>query len=120
LLRGADELPNTRPKVYDCKVYDCFLYNGEIDALEICVHELATEEFVRQKVAVGDYETASEVVREALRLLKQRDEVWKAEVRSKIKEGIDSIRAGRAVSAQQVKAEMAAFKRKWKKDRSPK
>jgi Arc/MetJ-type ribon-helix-helix transcriptional regulator len=29
------------------------------------------EEFVRQKVAVGDYETASEVVREGLRLLKQ-------------------------------------------------
>ena len=42
------------------------------------------EEFVRQKVAVGDYETASEVVREGLRLLKQRDNVWKAEVRSKI------------------------------------
>ena len=28
------------------------------------------EQFVRQKVAVGDYETASEVVREGLRLLK--------------------------------------------------
>lgn len=78
------------------------------------------EEFVRQKVAVGDYETASEVVREALRLLKQRDEIWKAEVRSKIKQGMDSVLAGRAVPAQQVKAEMAAFKRKWKKDRSPK
>jgi antitoxin ParD1/3/4 len=40
------------------------------------------EEFVRQKVAVGDYETASEVVRDGLRLLKQRDAIWKAEVRS--------------------------------------
>jgi Arc/MetJ-type ribon-helix-helix transcriptional regulator len=28
------------------------------------------EKFVRQKVAVGEYETASEVVREALRLLR--------------------------------------------------
>jgi putative addiction module CopG family antidote len=37
----------------------------------------AMEEFVRQKVAIGDYETASEIVREGLRLLKQRDEVWK-------------------------------------------
>jgi putative addiction module CopG family antidote len=41
------------------------------------------EEFVRQKVVNGDYETASEVVREGLRLLKQRDEVWKADVRDK-------------------------------------
>jgi antitoxin ParD1/3/4 len=76
------------------------------------------EEFVRQKVAVGDYETASEVVREGLRLLKQRDDLWKAEVRSKIKQGMDSIRAGRSIPAQQVKAEMAAFKKKWKKNRS--
>ena len=75
------------------------------------------EEFVRQKVAIGEYETASEVVREGLRLLKQRDEVWKAEVRSKIKQGVDSIRAGRGVPSEQVKAEVAAFKKKWKKDR---
>ena len=75
------------------------------------------EEFVHQKVAIGEYETASEVVREGLRLLKQRDEVWKAEVRSKIKQGVDSIRAGRGVPAEQVKAEVAAFKKKWRKDR---
>ena len=37
----------------------------------------AMEEFVRQKVAAGDYETASEVVREGLRLLKQSDESGK-------------------------------------------
>jgi antitoxin ParD1/3/4 len=71
----------------------------------------AMEEFVRQKVAIGDYETASEVVREGLRLLKQRDEVWKAEVRDKIKQGMDSIRTGRTIPAEQVQAEMTAFKR---------
>jgi antitoxin ParD1/3/4 len=76
------------------------------------------EEFVRQKVAVGNYETASEVVREGLRLLKQRDDLWKAEMRSKITQGMDSIRDGRSIPAQQVKAEMAAFKKKWKKNRS--
>ena len=48
----------------------------------------AMEKFVRQKVAIGDYETASEVVREGLRLLKQRDEVWKADVRDKVKQGM--------------------------------
>jgi antitoxin ParD1/3/4 len=76
------------------------------------------EEFVRKKVAVGDYETASEVVREGLRLLKQRDELWKAEVQSKIRQGMDSIRAGRTISAAQTKSEMAAFKKKWKNSRS--
>jgi len=75
------------------------------------------EKFVRQKVAVGEYETASEVVREALRLLRQRDEVWKADVRSKISQGMDSIRAGKTIPAEKVKTEMAAFKKKWKKDR---
>jgi antitoxin ParD1/3/4 len=54
------------------------------------------EKFVREKVALGDYGNASEVVREALRLFRQRDEVWKADVRGKIKQGMDSIRAGRS------------------------
>lgn len=76
------------------------------------------EQFVRQKVAVGEYETASEVVREALRLLRHRDEVWRTEVRSKIKAGMDSVRAGRTLSSEQVKAEMSAFKKKWLKGRS--
>ncbi len=76
-----------------------------------------TEKYVRQKVAVGEYEPASEVVREALRLLRQRDEVWKADVRSKITEGMDSIRAGKSIPSEKVKAEMAAFKKKWKKSR---
>ena len=73
------------------------------------------EKFVRQKVAVGKFETASEVVREALRLLRQRDEVWKAEVPSKITAGIDSVRAGRTLSADEVKAVMAAFKKNVRK-----
>jgi antitoxin ParD1/3/4 len=77
----------------------------------------AMVEFVRQKVAIGDYETASEVVREGLRLLKQRDEVWRAEVRDKIEQGMDSIRAGRTIPAEQVQAELITFKKKWKKNR---
>jgi hypothetical protein len=46
------------------------------------------------------------------------DEVWKAGVRNKITQGMDSIRAGRTIPAQKVKTEMAAFKKKWKKNRS--
>ena len=74
------------------------------------------EKFVRLKVAVGEYETASEVVREGLRLLRQRDEVWKADVRSKIKEGMNSIRIRKTIASHEVKSEMAEFKTKWKRD----
>ena len=76
---------------------------------------LPIEAFVRQKVTTGEYETASEVVRDALRLLKQRDEVWKAQVQGKIAQGIRSLRAGNTLSASQIKAEMAAFKQRWRK-----
>lgn len=75
------------------------------------------EKFVRQKVAVGDYGTVSEVVREALRLLRQRDEVWRADVRSKITNGMDSIRAARGIPGRKVRTQMAAFKKKRRKDR---
>ena len=76
------------------------------------------EKFIRNKVAVGEYETASEVVREALRLLRHRDEVWKNEVRGKIKEGLDSIQEGHTLSVKEVQAEMAAFKRQRRKANS--
>jgi hypothetical protein len=58
------------------------------------------------------------ILREGLRLLKQRDEVWKAEVRDRIKQGMDSIRGGRTIPVEQVQAEMRTFKKKWKKNRS--
>jgi len=37
------------------------------------------EAFVREKVAQGEYDSASEVMREALLLLKRREELWKVE-----------------------------------------
>ena len=78
------------------------------------------EKFVRKKVAAGDYETASEVVREGLRLLRHRDEIWKNEVRSKIDQGLDSLRTGHALSPKQVREQMTAFKSKLKKSHLPK
>jgi len=39
-------------------------------------------------------------------------EIWMEEVRGKITRGMDSIRAGRTIPVEQVKAEMAVFKRK--------
>jgi hypothetical protein len=54
---------------------------------------------------------------ESLPLLHHRDEVWKNEVRGKIKDGMDSIRAGCTISAEQVKIEMTAFKKRQARNR---
>lgn len=51
------------------------------------------ERFIQQKVVSGSYNNASEVVREALRLLEERDEEREAKLaslRQSIQEGIDS------------------------------
>jgi antitoxin ParD1/3/4 len=51
------------------------------------------EEMVRRKVADGRYNSASEVVREALRLMEERDrllEIQHEELRREVRKGIDS------------------------------
>ena len=73
------------------------------------------EEFVRQKVAQGDYETASEVVRDGLRLLKRREELWKARIQVQIEGGMASCRAGRTVPAERAWSELHAWRDKQKK-----
>ena len=55
------------------------------------------EEFVRERVDSGRYSSSSEVVREGLRLLEQRDieqQARLAELRRAIQEGLDSGLAG--------------------------
>jgi putative addiction module CopG family antidote len=64
------------------------------------------EEFVREKVAQGEYGNESEVVSEAVRLLKAREERWKAEARVKIEEGLASCREGNLIPGDQVFAEI--------------
>lgn len=52
------------------------------------------EEFIKQKVSSGFYHSASEVVREALRLLEERDRLREMRLellRKEIQEGIDQI-----------------------------
>jgi len=64
------------------------------------------EAFVQEKVAQGEYESASEVMREAIRLLKRREELWKAEMQKRIAEGMSSLREGRLIPAEEVWAEL--------------
>ena len=63
------------------------------------------EEMVRQKVSSGFYNSDSEVVREALRLMEREDQVRAAslaQLRRDIQEGIDSGSAG-ALDAEAIK-----------------
>jgi antitoxin ParD1/3/4 len=51
------------------------------------------ERLVQRKVKSGEYQTASEVIREGLRLIKERDkQAW---LRAEIQKGIDDIEQGR-------------------------
>ncbi len=52
------------------------------------------ESLVDEKVQTGMYQTASEVVREALRLLKERDETKLRGPRETIRAGIDQLERG--------------------------
>ena len=55
------------------------------------------EELINKKVESGFYATASEVVREALRLFKDQDDYWqrrKAQLNAEIQKGLDSLERG--------------------------
>ena len=63
------------------------------------------EEIVQAKVQSGRYNSASEVVREALRLMEQRDEVFalrKNEIRKQVEEGWQAAKAGDVVDGDEV------------------
>jgi len=77
------------------------------------------EEFVREKVSQGEYDSNSEVVREGLRLLKRREELWKAKMKAKIEEGMAACRAGHTIPAETAWAELHAWREEQKKKLVP-
>jgi len=69
------------------------------------------EQLVHLKVQTGRYTSASEVVREALRLMEERDQLQalhKDALRRKIAAGMASLRAGKGVDGEAFFAEMDA------------
>ena len=63
------------------------------------------QSLIRRKLATGRYSSASEVVREGLRLLAEDDEM-KTHARRKIAEGLADLEAGRVVDGEKAVAEI--------------
>jgi antitoxin ParD1/3/4 len=73
------------------------------------------EQLVTEKVESGRYTSASEVIREALRLLEEHDQLKQgrlAQVREKIDRGLQQLEAGQGVSAQEARARLRRSPRK--------
>ena len=69
------------------------------------------EAMVHERVRAGRYTSASEVIREALRLLADRDEFRRArlaEIRGKVDEGLRSLESGEGRDGDQVIDELLA------------
>ncbi len=69
------------------------------------------ENVIAEKVNAGMYSSASEVVREGLRLLQQRDQMYEtklAALKRDIREGLDSINAGRYRDGETAMSEIRA------------
>ncbi len=67
------------------------------------------EELVQQKVSSGRYNSASEVIREALRLLEERDELKELKLQALKKDialGLEQADRGELVDSAQVFAEL--------------
>jgi putative addiction module CopG family antidote len=74
---------------------------------------LSLEEFVRQRVASGDFKSPDEVVCEGLRLLQDRED-WKAEAREKIDAGWEESKAAPLLTPDEVREDSALRKTAWK------
>ena len=67
------------------------------------------ELIVHAKVRTGRYNSAIEVVREAIRLLDERDQftdLQKHDIRGKIDEGLSSLREGKGIDGEAFMAQM--------------
>lgn len=67
------------------------------------------ESMIAQKVRSGLYHSASEVVREGLRLLMQEDELKR--LRLGIAAGVEQLQAGQTVSSDEVRSQLRAKSR---------
>ena len=67
------------------------------------------EEYISRKIHSGLYKSASEVIREALRLLRERDRADRgvlADLHREIQTGLDQLDRGEGIPGEQVLAEV--------------
>jgi antitoxin ParD1/3/4 len=76
------------------------------------------EAYIDAKVASGDYAHASEVVRDAIRLLMQQEAEKLEWLRAAIAKGEADIAAGRTLTSQQVTDRLAKDREAWLADRN--
>jgi len=72
------------------------------------------EEYVAQKVHEGLYRSHSEVVRQALRLLREQDRLLEArlsELRSEVAVGLDQANRGELIPTEEVRTKMKVRKK---------
>jgi len=75
----------------------------------------ALEKFIAHKVGQGAYASADEVIAASLAMMRVgEDEEWKAEARQKIVGGLESGRAGRVHTPEEVAAWMTEQKAAWR------
>ncbi len=72
------------------------------------------EKFVSSRVAAGRYQSASEVIREGLRLLEAHEAALR-DLRSKIAIGLDQARRGELLEGERVFRELEGLRRKRRK-----
>jgi putative addiction module CopG family antidote len=78
---------------------------------------ITLEDFVRRKVATGEFHSEDEVVCEALHLL-QDQEAWRADASRMIDEGWEEAKAGQLRTPEEVRQSLAARKEIWKRAHS--
>jgi antitoxin ParD1/3/4 len=74
------------------------------------------EKFIQAKVKSGMYQSASELVRDALRLLAERDELRRKQLEKldrDIQLGLDQAQRGELLPEEESKARLSNFKRKF-------
>jgi putative addiction module CopG family antidote len=74
------------------------------------------EEFVRHKVAAGEFDSADAVVCEGLRLLQQHEN-WKADARAKIDAGWEQAKNGELRTPEEVTENLSSRKQAWQRGR---
>jgi antitoxin ParD1/3/4 len=76
------------------------------------------EKFIQAKVAEGFYHSASEVVREGLRMLAEQDEMKKKRIEmlnAEIEKGLESMRNGNMISGREAMEHIKNRREQYKK-----